>query len=124
MTEIRNESDDVIQSPMLLYLCDDTNDENSEDNKINSIIDVTLEHDWLGDFYYFTNDTTVDTIRQKYAVFTEKTKYILVDINDITEKQKDDFIISCAENVVLSIYFHENGIQYWCIKNSNSFTRI
>ena len=117
MTEIRNEKDDVILTPLLLYLCTDTNIQSP------TIVDTTMKHDWLGDYYYFVSNPT-DTNTQKYAVFTENAKYILVDINNINDKQKTDFLSDSSENVVLSIYYHQNNIQYWCIKNNNNFTRI
>jgi hypothetical protein len=82
-----------------------------------------MKHEWLGDYYYFVSKPT-DTITQKYAVFTENTKYILVDINTINEKQINDFLSDSSKSVVLSVYFHQNDIQYWCIKNNNHFTRI
>ena len=117
MTEIRNENDDVIITPLLLYLCTDTNIQSQ------SIVDTTMKHDWLGDYYYFVSNP-IDTNTQKYAVFTENAKYILVDINTINEKQINDFVKDSTESVILSIYYHQNDIQYWCIKNNNNFTRI
>ena len=59
-----------------------------------------------------------------FAVFTENVKYILVDINTINEKQINDFVKDSTESVILSTYYHQNDIQYWCIKNNNNFTRI
>jgi hypothetical protein len=117
MTEIINESNDVIPTPLLLYLCTETNIQTP------SIVDTTMKHEWLGDYYYFVSKPT-DTITQKYAVFTENAKYILVDINTINEKQINDFLSDSSKSVVLSVYFHQNDIQYWCIKNNNHFTRI
>jgi hypothetical protein len=118
MTEIRNENDEIIQSPLSLYLCTDT------EKEITSIVDTTIKHDWLGDCYLFVSNSHDTTNTQKYAVFTEKTKYILTDINAINEKQINDFISDSSESVVLSIYYHKNNIQYWCIRNNNNFTRI
>lgn len=117
MTEIRNESDDVIITPLLLYLCTDTNIQSP------SIVDTTMKHEWLGDYYSFVSNP-IDTNIQKYAVFTENVKYILVDINSVNENQKNTFISDSSESVILSIYYHLNNVQYWGIKNNNNFTRI
>ena len=117
MTEIRNENDDVIPTPILLYLCTDANIQSQ------SIVDTTMKHDWLGDYYCFVSKP-IDTNTQKYAVFTENVKYILVDISTINEKQINDFLNDSTESVVLTIYYHQNNIQYWGIKNNNNFTRI
>ena len=118
MTEIRNEYNDIIPTPLLLYLCTESSIQTP------SIVDTTIKHDWLGDYYYFSSKPLDMIVTQKYAVFTENAKYILVDVNTVNEKQRNDFLNDSTKSIILSIYFHQNNIQYWCIKNNNNFTRI
>ena len=130
MTEIMDIDGNVYPNPSLLYLCESSNDE----NKIivgttKRFIDTTMKHEWLGEYYFFTIDTTfLDIINndyvQKYAVFTDNTRYILTDISKISDVQKEVFLKNSSNNVVLSVYFHQDGKQYWYVKNNNNFTRI
>ena len=61
---------------------------------------------------------------QKYAVFPVNTRYILQDIDKITNQQKQTFLQKKNINQNISIYFHYFSSQWWCIKNRNYFTHI
>ena len=61
---------------------------------------------------------------QRYAVFTDKSIYILRDISQITEIQIETFLKNNSTNDILTIYFNEDGLSLWCVKSSDTFTRI
>lgn len=124
MTEIYNVLDKkVVQTPLVLFSCINDNG-NLIPNANKSFIDMTTKHEWLGDYYYFKNldDYNVDSELQKYAVFIENAKYILLDISTINDKQKTDFLTKKENHN--SLYFHQLGVQYWYVKNNRCFTRI
>ena len=61
---------------------------------------------------------------QKYAVFIENARYILQDLNEITENQKQTFLDKETNQNILTIYFSYYNRQLWCIKNRHYFSRI
>jgi hypothetical protein len=113
MTKIYTENI-ICPLPSLMYSYNDNN---------NSIIDTTMSISWLGDHSYFTNDELSST-KQRYAVYTDKAKYILRDISEITEEQIKYYMTKNNDQDVTSIYFHSNKNQLWCIKSKKKFTRI
>jgi hypothetical protein len=123
MTEIYNVLDkEIVQTPLVLYSC--INDNGNLITNVNkSFIDITTKHEWLGDYYYFRNlyDNN-DSGLQKYAVFIDNAKYILLDISTINDKQKTDFLTKKENHY--SLYFHQLGVQYWYVKSNRCFTRI
>jgi hypothetical protein len=134
MMHILNNKGMSITQPIIAYLCNKPTPEVSyttileldNTNSIN-IIDEQIEHPFLGYYYYFTSKpiTDVVAISKRYAIFTFDCRYILTDINNIQEKEKEDFIKNLEDNDTnLSIYFKEGGIQLWCIKTSEQFTNI
>jgi hypothetical protein len=127
MTDLHFTGDDILPSPSLAYLCKDNlyNVEMGE-----SILDFTYKHPWLGDYHYFSsypldiNKTDVASL-QRYAIFTvEPAKYLLKELSTITQEQKDVFIKKIQNIDVVTLYFHENNIQYWCIRNTSLFLRL
>jgi hypothetical protein len=108
---VSKESIETYPLPILLYICSDG---------VNSIIDERIQKSWLGYNYYFTNELNA----QKYAVFIDKTKYILKEISNVTKEEQIIFINNSLNEDVVSIYFHQENTQFWCVKNSNNFTRI
>ena len=122
MTNLHYSGDnDILPFPFLAYLCRD-NLYNVEVNE--SILDPTYSHPWLGDFHYFSsyplesNKTADDLSLQRYAIFTvEPAKYLWKDISTISQEQKEEFTKKIQDVDVVTLYFHENNIQYWCIRN-------
>lgn len=118
--------DDILPLPFIAYLC--------KDNLYNvvigeSIIDTTYNHLWLGDYHYFSSyplEKTADVLSlQRYAIFpVEPAKYLWKDISTITQEQKDEFTKKIQDVDVVTLYFHENNIQYWCMRNTASFLRL
>jgi hypothetical protein len=92
-------------------------------NENNSIIDKTMSISWLGDHHYFTTEELSFT-KQRYAVYTDKAKYILRDISEITEEQVKHYMTKNNHQEVTAIYFHSDKNQVWCIKSKKKFTRI
>lgn len=131
MTEIFDINDNVYQNPIILYLCENGQDENEIIiGTTTRFIDTTMKHEWLGEYYFFTSDDSIidisnsKTILQRYAVFTDNSKYVLSDISKINDNQKKVFLRNSSDSLVLSVYFHQGGKQYWYVKNNNNFTRI
>ena len=118
--------DDILPLPFIAYLCKD-NLYNVEIGE--SILDATYNHIWLGDYHYFSSyplEKTADVLSlQRYAIFpVEPAKYLWKDISTITQEQKDEFTKKIQDVDVVTLYFHENNIQYWCIRNTSNFLRL
>ena len=117
----------VYDLPLLLYLCYKEKDTYTNYTINHSLIDNTFDIPFFGDYYYFSSNIIhlkEQSQVQKYAVFIDNTKYILKDIVNITSLQKQIFLNNTFKENVLTIYFRQNNIQLWCVKNSNNFTRI
>ena len=125
MTNIHFSGDNIqLPFPFLGYLCKDNlyNVENGE-----SILDTTYKHPWLGDFHYFSSFPLENNnkILQRYAIFAiEPAKYLLKDISIISQEQKDEFTKKIQDIDVVTLYFHENNIQYWCIRNVANIIKL
>ena len=97
------------------------------DNNITSILDEKFEHPWFGSHYYFSSVPLngADTTKiKRYAGFTFNGRYILRDIQEVTEEEKNAFNESLEETDTETIYFREKGAQIWCIKTNDYFTSI
>lgn len=126
MTNLHFAGDNIqLPFPFLGYLCKDNlyNVENGE-----SILDTTYNHPWLGDFHYFSSfplENNNNKILQRYAIFAiEPAKYLWKDISIITQEQKDEFTKKIQDIDVVTLYFHENNIQYWCIRNVANIIKL
>ena len=126
MTEILKYDGSILPQPFLVYICQKDLLHNypiSAQEKY--IIDQTINHDFFGDSYFFTSSPIKDDgTLQKYAAFIEKVRYIVNDIHHLENYQKKIFFNNNSLYDIITIYFHQNSVQYWCIKNSNNFTRI
>ena len=77
-----------------------------------------MEHEKYGVGYFFTSEpefigtNTIDSL-QRYVCFVTDCKYILTE-----EKETEN------EKYCSSIYFQEEGIQMWAIKNCLHFTKL
>ena len=119
MTNLHFSEDNIqLPSPFLAYLCKD-NLYNVEFEE--SILDTTYNHPWFGDFHYFSSfplEKNNNKILQRYAIFAvEPAKYLWKDLSIISQEQKDEFTKKIQDVDVVTLYFHENNIQYWCIRN-------
>ena len=78
---------------------------------------------WLGLHYIFSSSPIgdADLVKiKKYAVFTYNSKYILKDITTISQEDKDKISADLEDDsTIQSIYFKEDGIQFWAIQTSN-----
>lgn len=106
---------EILPLPSLMFSYNGDNEE--------SIIDNTTSISWLGDHNYFISESS-EIIKHRYAVFTNNANYILKDINNITDKQRDYYMAKNEEQDITTIYFFNNNIQLWCIKSKKNFTRI
>lgn len=132
--------------PFQLYLCKSS--ENEEKMEYSNVLIgeplTMIDHPTFGYGYYFTSEPLPNTTDinklQRFSVFIVKCFYVwnLSKINlrnettrntDITgpteefyQEENDEFV----ENVLAanSIYFHENNVQFWCVKNISHFTKI
>ena len=64
------------------------------------------------------------TNAQRYAVFVVQDKYIVHDIAQLSEEQKTAFTDKYEDIDVVTIYFHENDHEIWCVKSADNFTRL
>ena len=126
----------VIEYPVLGYNCrmnemggyvniyNDTN-KDSDDDDMEEI--YSLEHHILGHIYLFTSKPISSYINNliRYAIFTVNPKYILRDIGNDTfvndpNLTKKNIIFNIgddeSEDAYSTVYFHENSIQYWGVK--------
>ena len=142
-----------IDTPFQLYLCKkNENGEYVSLRKEEEI--VQFEHNTFGMAYYFTTEpikqtsflsSTSDSNEkelQRFSVFIINTLYVLNDISKIPYvddeddedekfstqeiKENSDGIKKIKNKIfnASSIYFQENGIQFWAIKNNLHFTEI
>jgi hypothetical protein len=61
---------------------------------------------------------------QRYALFTVNANYILRDVSQCTQQQIDSFLEKNMTKENLATYYNDNGLCLWCVKNSDSFTRL
>ena len=130
---IQKHNGDNIDIPFILYLCENPDDiyhnvyAKDPANSV-SLINDTIEHSWFGDSHIFSSYSLDDNYinLKRYAVFIENPKYILKeDLINLSEEEKTEFIQDFQEDLdVLTVYFHENNIQLWCIKSTEIFTEI
>lgn len=133
MMNIMNDQGNPILKPSLAYLCvrpDEIYKNVQENNPAGSIniIEDTIEHPWFGNHYFFSSNVLEETDVNKinrYALFTYNARYILKDIEHISQEEKDKFDESLEEDTTnLTLYFWEKNIQLWCIKTSEQFTLL
>jgi len=139
---IKDKNDIRINMPCCLYMCkrsEQNEYENiyyDETNKnVKTIIEEKLNHNTFGKNYYFTTDP-IDKNNilnlKRFAVFIDNTLYILniykpieeLDFKTNEEDDYDDNYKMKTERDYSCIYFFENGIQLWCIKNLSRFTNL
>ena len=130
---IQKRNGNNIDLPFVLYLCEKPEEiyynirEKDPMNSV-SLVHDTIEHSWFGDSSIFSAYSLDDNYKdlKRFAVFIENTRYILKDdITNISEEEKKLYIQEFQEDLdVLSVYFHENNIQLWCIKSTEIFTEI
>ena len=121
-----------IMHPALLYIC-------SKPDEIYKTVEYTLpdmpfeileepvEHSWFGNHYIFSSiplDGSDILNAKRYAVFTYNARYILKDVEKISQEERDAFTSSLVDTDNLTIYYREGGVQLWCIKSSDQFTLI
>jgi hypothetical protein len=136
--------------PALMYMCKKDKDIFEPVSESMNLIEFPSDHAWFGSYYYFSTkpldayssfatsriipseygSVATSLIRSngishaKYAVFTLYDKYILRDISKLSEEHKEAFMKKYEHLDVISIYFQEGGIPFWCIKNPNNFTKL
>ena len=131
LTELHNTDGSLIPYPFLVYLCE------LKDGKTEGTIDdfqsmrkmdknpgflKPIFHTKLGYSYYFNNsleyDASLENL-QRFAIFVVNGLYIIEDINEYdlnNESNISDFTEAST------IYFRENGIQLWSIRNLSHYT--
>lgn len=106
ISKIYSDNDEEYPIPFQLYMVSVEND-----------CFPIIEHEILPPAYYFTT-TPLQENTKRYACFIINDYYILDDLKELEMNEKIN------ENIHNSstIYFHENDIQYWCVKNKTQFT--
>jgi hypothetical protein len=130
--------------PFQLYLCKSSENEEKYSNVLIGEPLTMIDHPIYGYGYYFTSEPLPDTPDinklQRFSVFIVKCFYVwnlsktnlrnqttpISDktgpLEDLSQEENDEFV----ENVLAanSIYFHENNVQFWSVKNISHFTKI
>ena len=138
ITEIKPQDGKAYPCPSVLYMCEKPEDlyHNLYITKENehlepSIIDTMISHTIFGEGYTFSSmpldkDTKSDFSYEslkRYAVFSsESAQYILKDIANLTEEEKAGLLANNTDKDVITIYYHENGLQLWHVYSANWFT--
>ena len=107
-----------IPFPFQLYICKD-NDGEYENIRTTEPTLKMMDHSFFNMAYYFTSNPIVNNDTKgfrRFACFIFKALYILKDIEiELTEEEKDNYEDKIIE--ASTIYFHENGLQLWALKN-------
>jgi hypothetical protein len=130
LTQLHNTDGSVIPYPFQVYMCilkqtgSDGSVENMQSMKISEDeykFIKPLFHPKLGYSYYFNNtleDESQFENLQRVAIFVVNSLYILGEINDY-DLNIEENITNLSE--ASTIYFHENGIQLWSIRNISHY---
>jgi hypothetical protein len=130
LTQLHNTDGSIIPYPFQVYMCElkqsgsDGNVDNMQSMKISEEIRGFIKplfHSKLGYSYYFNNtleDESQFENLQRVAIFVVNSLYILEEINDFDLSQEEN-ITNFSE--ASTIYFHENEIQLWSIRNINHY---
>lgn len=112
-----------IPFPFQLYLCKD-NDGEYENIRTTEPILQMMNHPFFNMAYFFTSKPILNSDTKgfrRFACFIFKALYILKDIEiELTEEEKDNYEDKLLE--ASTIYFHENGLQLWALKNILHFS--
>lgn len=136
---IKDEENEQINLPCCLYLVKKTEDGNDYENVLKkenkdfiSLIDPKINHEILGNHYFFTTDPInpdKSLKLKRFSTFIDNSLYFLnittplsdIDIDgDFLEAEKDEHIKTHKD--FTCIYFFENNKQLWCIKDMTRFT--
>ena len=137
------EPDKPLSFPLQLYLCKLENGQYENVKKNQATQYQMFEHPYFGYAYYFTtfplDDTNVDEL-VRFVCFTKRISYMKKDtITGLTEEEKEYYkrgienkettltaLLPTIENLqtASTIYFIENGVQFWSVKNILHFTEI
>jgi len=121
LCSIKTLDDKLYPFPFQLYSCKFT------DEYENILIEnpekySSYEHSFLGIAYYFTTlpiiNSNVESLK-RFACFIINGLYIKGDIDELQEEEKEEYqkqILPAS-----TIYFHENNLQLWGIKNISQF---
>ena len=135
---VKDDDNEQINLPCCLYLVKKTEDETDYENvlkenkEIISLVEPKINHEVLGNHYFFTTDP-INPDRslklKRFATFIDNSLYFLnvttplneIDIDgDSLDAEKDEKIKTHKD--FTCIYFFENNKQLWCIKDITRFT--
>lgn len=123
LTKLHSFDNMLYPIPFQLYLCEYKDESYININKNNMNPYKTMEHSLFSRAYYFTSDYLNDEpyMLKRFSCFIVNCLYVLDDINtELTdEEEKQD--IKNKSLGASTIYFHENEIQLWGIKNNLHF---
>jgi hypothetical protein len=128
ISRLQSLDDYIYPFPFQLYMCNFTDE--YENIRKDDVIDSdyqTIDHPFLRTAYYFTSYPIFDNEQteqlQRYVCFIINGLYLMKDIStEMTDDEKPEY-----EDKILAastIYFHENDLQLWGVKNIGHFTKI
>ncbi len=125
-TKIRNLENEEYPTPLQVFLCEYREDEYMNIHKDNIHPYKTMDHTMFSRGYYFSGDYIGEDafLLKRFCCFIVNCLYIEDDI--ITELKDEDEKQSIREKSVSAstIYFKEDNIQLWAVKNILHFTEI
>lgn len=117
-----NQEQEVLY-PFQLYLCMFQDGEYTNVKTTDAMVHLPVEHALFGEIYAFTTEPIVapaenETYR-RFSCFLVKDKYLIKDVTEMTDEEKEtekETILAAS-----TLYYHENGLQVWGIKNVCQF---
>lgn len=122
---LKNNDNNIIEPPILVYNCDitksDNNVLNEEFTNLKDFREPTLNNTIYGDRYIFKNPLNITNEYTKYALFIGKALYIFNNENIILDNNEN---IDSYENNNIIFVTDKNDNSYYLVNNINSFVSI
>ena len=138
ITEIKTQDGKQISFPIVLYMCEKPEDLyhnlsiTKENEHLETVADLVISHPLFGEGYTFSSvaldrETKSDfnyELLKRYAVFTKSSQYVLKDIANLTEEEKAWLNASNSDKDIITVYYHDDGLQLWHVYSSNWFVLL
>ena len=123
LTKLKSIDNMIYPIPFQLYLCEYADETYKNISKHNTNPYKTMEHSLFSRSYYFTSDYLNDEpfILKRFCCFIVNCLYVLDDIITELLDEEEKQNIKNKSVGASTVYFHENNIQLWGIKNNLHF---
>jgi hypothetical protein len=129
LTHIEDESGVPVEIPYTLYLCKtkSSSENGTIENVIqaSSIVEPRVNHPILGNFHLFSCDPIETGVNAKYAVFIKDDDAQFIIDRDLGQNTEQNDLYTDGEKPVYEcVFFRENNVSYWSIKNPDLFVSL